>query len=185
MSVSNSKDNKYCLFWSMEFKKCKICNTGLFIPLEDHIDVFCKTSRYPQCLQYSLNQGHSEDTLNVGNQDGSNRRNHMRVESRNQITLVKLIQSDKIVNHVSTAAETLDISRGGMRLTTNSPVPQDTVIQFAFDKVFPSSFHRAMGQVEWCNKQIDEPGYQVGVSFQEERIVRAMDHYLGANYGTS
>ena len=185
MGTTPQKDGEFCPYWEKDAKKCKICNTGLFIPLDDHIEVYCKTQNYPQCLQYSLNQGNHLEIQGKTKGQGKNRRQHMRVPSRNQVTLVKLINTNKVVNHRTTMAETIDLSRGGMRLNLDTPLPHDTVIQFAFDDNFPSTFHNAMGQIEWCNKQIDEPGYQVGVSFKEDRLVRAMDHFLGTNFRTS
>lgn len=179
----NNKTN--CPFWTPETKKCQVCNTGIFIPLEDHISVYCTTSNYIKCMQYGLNKDLEIENRMGGLRVGHNRRQHMRVESNLQLTLVKLIESEEVVNHTPLTVETLDISRGGMRITTNSPLNRNTRVQFIFEKNFPSPTHKAMAEVQWCNKQIDDPGYQVGVAFHDTDIGNAMEHYLGNRYGTT
>lgn len=63
-------------------------------------------------------------------------------------------------------------------MTTDKPLTHETVIQFSFDDSFPEMLHEVTGQVEWCNKQVDEPGYQAGVSFRGAHIIEAMGRYL-------
>lgn len=158
--------------------KCRVSKGGLFIPLDDHIRTYCKTPYHPQCLQHAL---HSENRLKIierANQD-RNRRKFARVEACYKITLVKLIHSGAIVSHYSTFAETLDLSSGGMRLTTNTPLKNDSVLQFSFGNDFPESLQEGIGQVAWCNKEIDNPGYQAGISFQDDQTIEAMNLFLG------
>lgn len=89
-----------------------------------------------------------------------------------------MIQAGKIIKQFSEKATTLDMSKVGMRLQTNVPLVNDTVIQFAFNNNFPTTLRTGAGLVEWCNKQIDTPGYQAGVSFQSRWILEAMDIFL-------
>lgn len=167
-----------CPFWRPDFKKCHASNGGLFIPLDDHIDVYCKTSDYPQCLQYSMHVKAQLGVVEMVPNPGENRRKHKRHPSAHMVTLVKLIKSNKVVSHLSTAASTLDLSKGGMRLHLNQPLSDDTVIRFSFEDSLPETLREGTGQVQWCNKQIDDTGYQVGIAFQEEHLIKTMGLYL-------
>jgi len=173
------KLDKVCPFWSGESLKCRLCNDGLFIPLDDHIEVYCKTVNFPQCLQYSLYAESNSQSPGEKNNTGGNRRKYRRVETHHKMILVKSANSEELITHPSTIAQTLDVSMGGMRLAIDDPFVSDTIVQFSFDDSFPESLQAGKGKVEWCNKQIDEPGYQVGLSFQGKQSIDIMGFYLG------
>ncbi|BHH82920.1 PilZ domain-containing protein [Desulforhopalus sp. 52FAK] len=178
MGYPSKKSNTTCQFWSIDSKKCRVCNDGLFIPLEEHITAYCTTEDHYFCLQYSLHAPKHSDAGQDRSNKGRNRRQSLRIELSNQIDLLKMIKSGEIVEQLSEKAETLDISKIGMRLHTDIPLTSDTVIQFAFNKKFPKALRTGAGLVEWCNKQIDAPGYQAGISFQSTRLVEAMNTFL-------
>lgn len=106
----------------------------------------------------------------------------MRIKLNSNVKLIKMIKSGEIIEHISEKAETLDISKIGMRLHTDIPLTSDTVIQFSFNEKFPSAMRTGAGLVEWCNKQIDEPGYHAGISFQSGQMLEAIDNFLAPHY---
>lgn len=171
-SKPNNKD--ICPFWSVNSKKCRVCDDGLFIPLEKHIAAYCTSKDHPHCLQYSL---HAPKDQGAASQS-ANRRQTLRIKLSNQIQLLKLITSGQVIRQLTGKAETLDVSHIGMRLQTDIPLVHDSVVQFAFNDKFPSTLKKGVGVVEWCNKQIDSPGYQAGISFQSSKLVKAMDTFL-------
>ncbi len=179
MTKKSNKSNFNCPFWLADSLKCKLCNDGLFIPFDDHIKTYCKTVNHPQCLQYSLYADTQLKALEIPDTGFENRRIHPRIEVSHKITLVKSIKSGEIISHHSTIAKTLDLSRSGMRFAVDAPFLDDTVIQFSFDDSFPRALQSGIGRIRWCNKQIDEPGYQAGLSFQGEQTAEAMRLYLG------
>ncbi|PHR28993.1 MAG: hypothetical protein COA36_04755 [Desulfotalea sp.] len=168
---------KTCAFWSVDLKKCQVCKGGLFIPLDEHITSYCTSNDHHYCLQYCLHARKTKQT-DQDKQPSTNRRKSQRVEISKQVQLLKTIKSGKIINQISANAKTLDVSNVGMRLQTNVPLVNDTVIQFSFDDTFPVTLKTGAGLVEWCNKQIDSPGYQVGISFQSNWIIDAMHVFL-------
>lgn len=178
MANSLTTPSRQCPYWSETSKECRICQGGLFIPLDDHIEAYCTTLSYPQCLQYSFHPDQQRPLPDAVPHPASNRRQYPRVEACCKITLVQLITTGTVVAHFSAFAETLDLSRGGMRLATNKPLPDTALLTFSFDRSFPEKLHDATGQVMWCNKEIDSPGYQAGVSFRDEDTMDAMAHYL-------
>ncbi len=178
MAAQDSKKKVNCPFWSTESLKCRVCNGGLFIPLDDHMAVYCTTPAYPQCLQYELNSEKQLQIMEEASGARKNRRQYMRINASYKVILAKLVEAGEIVSHQSTVAKTLDVSKGGMRLTTEKPLLSNTVVQFSFDDSFPKSLQGGTGQVTWCNKQVDEPGYQAGISFRGDHLIEAMGSYL-------
>ncbi len=176
MAVKHIKYKNCCPFWSAISMKCTVCTDGLFIPLDDHKEVFCTTPDYPQCLQYSL----QEDVRlqkSKQNPEDSNRRKYTRFMTRQAVTLVKLKKSGKIVTHHATAT-TMDVSKGGMRLFSNKPLTNNTTLHFSFGNILPEIIQSGIGQVQWCRKETELDGYQAGISFKEELLIEAMGVYL-------
>lgn len=179
MATKDSKYQEACPFWSAQSLKCQLCQGGLFIPLDDHIDVYCKTLNYPQCMQYTLYSANHVQLMAKYRQANRNLRKYERIEICHKVTLVKLVGSGQVASHISTIGKTLDLSMGGMRLATEKPLINDTIVRFSFEEFFPKNLQEGTGQIAWCNKQIDEPGYQAGISFQDDHLIDAMGLYLG------
>ncbi len=102
----------------------------------------------------------------------------MRFETSRHLTLIKIFASGKLVSHAESDVKTIDVSKGGVRMATEKPLDSDTVVQISFDDATSQTLHEITGHIKWCNKQIDEPGYQTGVHFREEHIIEAMGRYL-------
>jgi len=107
-----------------------------------------------------------------------NRRKYLRVESSNELRLVKIFQSGKLMSNFLSEAKTIDMSEGGLRMTLEKPLADEALVQFSFDNTFSEEFQEVTGQIEWCNKLIDKPGYLAGLSFKGDHIRTAMGRYL-------
>ena len=179
MTEEDQKNTQRCPFWSAKAAKCTICDNGLFIPLDNHVEAFCKTSRFPACMQYALySENHIDLQEKVRNSE-VNRRKYLRIESSHTISLIKIFESGNLVSQEPYRALTIDISKNGMRLATDKPLVRNALVEFSFDDYFPLNIHEATGQIEWCNKQVDEPGYQAGVSFQGNHVIETLDRICG------
>jgi hypothetical protein len=178
MGSQQNTSRTICPFWAMNSKKCRVCRDGLFIPLDDHIEAFCVSEDYHHCLQYSLHAPNDRQADHLLNKHTGNRRQSNRIKLSNKIQLLKLIKSGEVIQDLAECAESLDFSHIGMRLLTTVPLIDDSVIQFSFSESFPAAMKTGAGLVQWCNKQIDGPGYQVGISFQSSWILEAMGRFL-------
>ncbi len=92
--------------------------------------------------------------------------------------MVKIFEFGKRLSHFLPEAKTIDMSKGGMRMAIDTPLADNAMVQFSLNESFPQTLNDITGQVEWCNKQIDVPGYQAGISFKEAHIIEAMGSYL-------
>lgn len=134
------------------------------------------------CLQYNLS--HDSNLLSdsrTDNLSSENRRKYDRIESTHRITLVRLSGSGKIASHFSTPASTIDMSMGGLRLRTQEPLINDTVVRFSFDDSVPQLLQSGTATIKWCYRLIDSSEYQAGLAFRSNQTVEAMGMYLGVH----
>jgi hypothetical protein len=178
MTAQNPKSHIKCPFWSARPRKCTIRGSGLFIPLDDHVEAFCKTSHFSACTQYTLHSEYQIGLLAKVRKTEANRRKYMRIATSHNITVVKIFKSKQLESQFSYAAKTIDISKSGLRVAIRNPLIHDTMVHCSFDDSFPQALHEVTGHVKWCNKQVDEPGYQVGLSFMGDHVVEAIEAFL-------
>lgn len=148
--------------------------------MEEHSEAFCLSPNFLRCPQFLQGNDFQQETKAI---DWANRRKATRINQQEPVTLAPRLRS-----RISSAnipkptrdftARTLDISKGGMRLFAPSPISRNSLIEFSFGRKFPEQLRKAMGKVQWCNMQIDEPGYQIGVAFTERGASRAMEGYI-------
>jgi hypothetical protein len=155
--------------------KCLVSRGGLFIPLDHHIELFCTTAEHCSCLQYISHQTHGEQLLIDNMQEKLNRRHYLRVEAKHRLKLMRMMAGG---SQLAVPAKVLDLSQGGMRVSLESPLTGDSLLQFSFEPSFPAGFHEGLGQVAWCHKEIAQAGYQAGIAFQDAAQIRAMASYL-------
>lgn len=169
---------KQCPYWINITRKCKIDRGGLFIPQEDHSEVFCTTSLYPRCLQFKMESENQLAIVEKRNKTLKNRRKHLRVHASYKVVIDRILQPDQAKVDCLATVRTLDLGMGGLRLATDNPLENNSIIHLLFGNTFPDNLQSATGQVLWCNKQIDEPGYQIGISFKNDELVEAMGNFL-------
>jgi len=168
-------ENVCCPFWSDLAQKCRISSDGLFIPLDDHIDVYCTTRDYPLCLQYSMNNDIPEIVDDPAERE--NRRNFPRTEAQYRVTLVKITETGRLAKHFSLHATTIDISKGGMRLATSEQLVDDTCIAFSFIDNMPQNMQSGIAKIRWSKKNEETGNYHAGLAF-EDPPARAIGVYF-------
>ncbi len=173
----NKKTSSTCEFWSESEHACKVCNSGLFIPLDDHIEIYCKTSEHVLCIQYNMNV---QTTSDEEKWSSVNRRKYMRIKERQKVSLVRLNESGNIVSHLPEKAHVLDLSMGGMRVNSREILMNDSIVQFTFagDDI-PSNMQTGIAKVRWSCPINNDTLYQVGLAFQNENTMEAIGRHLG------
>ena len=154
-----------CPFWSNLDQKCRISTGGLFIPLDDHIDIYCITEDYSLCLQYNMNNNIPEASNDVAIH--GNRRSFPRLEAQYRVTLVKITETGQLAKHFSLNATTVDISKGGMRLTTSEQLVDDTHIAFTFIDDLPKELQSGIAKIKWSKKNEATGDYYAGLAFED------------------
>ena len=170
-----------CQYWSPPNKTCEVKTLGLFIPLDDHIEYYCKRPEHILCQQYRLSQDMGPENGKVTPKIRTrNRREYPRVKSNHQLTLIRLSNSGHVISQDPSRASTLDLSSGGMRLTTRELLMNDSMIQFDFKGGLPSSLKSGLAKVKWCVPADNDLEYHAGLAFQSDQVIQAMGDYLGS-----
>ncbi len=172
-----------CPYWIAMISTCLKNDGGLFIPPDDHIARYCTEGRYPFCPRYSSDSGLVNRTAPVNRTTPQNRRASPRTRLQEWVTYsarphTGLPPAGRTTALDNLKAKILDISCGGMRLFTFPALTRQSLVELSFGADFPISLHHTTAQVAWCNKQIDEPGYQAGITFLEKGIIAAVSRYL-------
>lgn len=176
--AETTPDKNSCPYWSPISLKCSLCHEGLFIPLENHIEIYCRTEAYTMCTQYSLGYGSHQLAAAGDLASGNNRRRHPRILDRHRLTLVRLDRPGMPASQVATPARTIDLSPGGLRLQTAEPLVSDTVLQVSFDDLATDFPLTGTATVKWCRRLDDSADYQAGLAFTSDRMAEAMEQFL-------
>ena len=172
------QQRKICLFWSPIDRICKMQATGLFIPLDDHIEIYCQRAEHVLCQQYKLNASSHEEPQEAGTET-INRRMQLRVRGNYNLTLLRLNESGNVISDHPSIASTLDLSSAGMRLTTRELLMHNSIIQFHFKTSFPSPLKSGLAKVKWCKPAGNNLQYMAGVAFQSDQVIQAMNDCFG------
>ncbi len=175
LSKTNPHSNKEpsCPFW--EASKCgsKAGSDGIYIPLDDHVRLYCESSNYPLCSQYLECDEQGDDQV-------SNKRKRARINSKQPITIVYLNESGNVVSKEIQKTTTIDFSMGGMRLVTDEPIMKNSLIQFSLEDSKTSQHQKGIAISRWCNQLHDEDGYQVGFAYHNKETTLCMGHFFNS-----
>ncbi len=170
-----------CPFWECESGKCSLCHSGLFIPLDDHINTYCTTSNYVRCLQFKLGREKSPENFAASQlPEGiwANRRQYSRYKTEQQITFVRLVKTGEVVQHISTPARTVDMSKGGMKLAVDTALEKLSTIHFTFAPPFSEHICDLPARVSWCAKPDGIDQYHIGLEFKDQKSLSAIDEFM-------
>jgi len=164
-----------CPFWSPTTGNCKLSLEGLFIPLDDYIDSFCKSSNYSQCEQHRVNN--STEAIELYH-IVSERRQFDRQTGFQKITIVP---ADEYIDDAppQLSAQVVDFSQGGIRLLAPMQLDRDTAVTCSLDETFPEHLRSAAAMIRWCRPLLNNSGYQAGLSFRDDRISLALQSHAG------
>lgn len=159
-----SSSLKHCPYWLAKSRKCLISSKGLFIPLENHISIFCTTLKHTNCHLYRDELFLQQSGNSVSKQ---NRRRFNRFPGGKRLTLHQVTNTN---THevASKTAYTTNQSAGGIQIRTQSPLFHGSLISFSYDKSVKSADQKNLARVMWCQYQKDTLVYLAGLAFQSD-----------------
>lgn len=145
---------------------------GIFLPMEEHVSRYCRSSHYRYCKQYIRGCTGIEDTVRkFGLQMGSSdsRRSHERLLKKFPLRIYACDEQGKSVRLLSDNAETVDLSQGGigMRLPSQLEAGQQIALHFGAGFAIPGLSSK--GTICWCHAAGDDY-YQAGVAFAGNQV---------------
>ena len=172
---------KKCPYWiNGDGSECKMTKGGLFLPMPDHISIFCTTSRFTQCHQYIRGEELLQETARkFGCVDEEGRRKYRRVADRFQLTLSSCDEDMNPAEILDDKAFTVDLSLGGIRLETRRQVQPSGIVAFSFGSDFSIPDLSGTAEVRWCEPDHDKDGFVAGLEFSDCRMSQAIGSHMG------
>lgn len=178
---STQSSRKQCPYWGKNNShECKMTKGGLYIPMPEHINMFCLTSRYTFCHQYIRGcELLREAAKKYGFIVDGGRRRYRRVAERIPVS-VSLCDKDRgLIELIDEDAVTIDLSLGGLRLLSRRELPRDSLVSFGFGPDFTIPDLAGIGEVKWCELKSDSPLFEAGLAFSDFRVTQAIGSHLG------
>jgi hypothetical protein len=100
-----------------------------------------------------------------------NRRKHLRTASEHSLILRFLSDTNKLIWHTAGTAKTINLSDGGMQITTEGPLFSDSIIRFSYGNS-NSSQRLGLARVKWCHYRQEIMKYVAGLCFYKFKALR-------------
>lgn len=149
---------------------------GVYLPLPQHVKMFCQSSQYIQCHQYIKGSEEilaQEEIRKTGSDKINERRKFPRIA---QQLFLKMYVSD---SHLKASeihdfkAKTLDISFGGFRLESPRELMPGSIVCFESDEDDSSHNISGTGEVRWCKPSKKSDYFEFGIAFPDAIQFRA------------
>ncbi len=180
MLDTNNKNEieQVCSHWSPISKSCLLHQGGLFIPVDEHIKIYCQNSNYLTCQHFS--EQAKPRASSTWEEKEENRRRFKRIQKRYYLRLSEYKPSAIAEVPIDECACTVDLSAGGIRLESCHCLALDSLISFYLDKEFSGSGLRGIGKVRWCKTLENTPLFHVGLDFLDDVAALAIREHLDA-----
>jgi hypothetical protein len=171
-----------CPYWSInDNEECGMSKGGVYIPLPQHMKMFCLTSQYIQCHHYI--KGCESIRIQKENRKKETvvtdeRRKLRRFREELHLLLAVCDTRRKPPEIISFKARTIDVSLGGMRLESPEKVAAGSIVGFEMVEEFSGRGISGVGEVRWCRAQPDTDKFEFGIAFPDFNATPGMREHL-------
>ncbi|MEJ2690835.1 MAG: PilZ domain-containing protein [Deltaproteobacteria bacterium] len=158
---------------------CQMTRGGLYIPLAGHIEIFCKTTNYSSCPQYIRGLTLIRQSFCRPGEKAESRRQFQRVRNRIPLVISTCDEKGKPVKVIDRDAVTIDISLGGVRVSSNSEIPANKILHCSFQEGPEQMPVTGVGEVRWSSRTEGPLPFQAGLSFLDKTLPLAIGQRLG------
>ncbi|MCB2184737.1 MAG: PilZ domain-containing protein [Desulfobulbaceae bacterium] len=174
-------DNTKCPYWSKNnSKECRMTKGGLYIPMPEHIAMFCATARCTQCHQYIRGtELLQEAAKKYGFIVDGGRRRYWRVADR---VPLRVFVCDKERNNqeiLDDRAVTVDLGLGGLRIESHKKISRNTFVSLEFASELAQAGASGLGEVKWCEAKDGSSLFEAGIAFSDFGLTEAIGVHLG------
>ncbi len=165
-----------CPHWAPDDRRCLLSCSGLYLPVQEHIDIYCRGGNYASCSQF-INCV-DVDNKNTADHQGVNLRRFSRVPARFSFRLAAR-EADDVNRIIDDAATTVDFSPGGIRFESYRSLEKGARVIFSLNGEFAEPPLQGIGQVKWCHSLENAPLYHAGIAFADPEVAHAIRKRLG------
>ncbi len=143
---------------------------GIFLPMDEHVARYCRSSRFRYCQQYLRGCAGMEDAARKhGLSLSDSRRVHERRHEKFPLRVYACDSKGKLVALLSDNAETVDLSIGGLGMLSSEKLEAGQDVTIHFDAGFTIPGLSSKGTICWCEKA-DDGHYQAGLAFAGDKM---------------
>ncbi len=164
-----------CPHWAQNDRLCLLSCSGLYLPVQEHIDIYCRGGNFVSCSQF-INCMEVDKKTTADH--GMNLRRFSRVPARFSFRLAES-DADDVNRVIDAAATTVDLSPGGIRFESYRSLQKGKKVIFSLNGDFSERPLRGVGQVKWCHSLENAPLYHAGIAFADSKIASAISERLG------
>jgi len=159
-----------CPYLSHNAEECLLTSGGLYLPLPEHIDMFCKTSSFVKCHHYIVGCEEIRNATPKVAAGAVNRRHYRRVQERLSLVLAKYSTSGAACDILDSSAFTIDLSMGGIGFVSRHKILPKTKIKFTLGGGVTGPSLTGIGEVRWTEGDSMEPDlFLSGLSFMDSK----------------
>jgi len=170
-----------CQFWhSGDKSECLLTRGGIYIPLPDHIRMFCLTESYYKCPQYIRCHMLVEETApSCLTRYENSRRKYRRVKNKLSLLLASCNEKKEIGEILDREAHTIDIGLGGFQVNCGHNLSLDKTIAFTFGDDFSFPSYTAIGKIKWSQSAGER--FRAGIEFMDSATIQTVGNHLKHN----
>ncbi len=148
---------------------CLLVKEGLFLPMSQHVALYCVSSSYASCSYYQrLGISAQDEGRQREMETAVNRRRSIRIPNRYTFRFVGIADSGPEDTALREAdAWTVDISGYGLRFACRQPLSKEALISFSLGGDASVTGIRGTGRVVWCKPLDNSDCFQAGMVFVE------------------
>lgn len=171
-----------CPFYSTNrSNECGMTKGGMYIPMPEHVKMFCLSVRFSLCHQYV--RGCELIQHKVAKSGGivtGDRRRLPRFAERLSLTLMSYSNNVSQQESICDKVATIDMSLGGVRIEGSRELAKDSFVNFEFGPDSSSPGLSGVGEVKWCESQKDSDRFESGIAFSDLSSSRTLEVYLNS-----
>jgi hypothetical protein len=158
-----------CPHWDSSNRSCLLIKDGIFLPLEQHVAIFCLSAHFAACPQYRLPADTRFGTCEAGRML-DNRRRSIRIPSRHIFRFSEMTGSDLLPGIQEEDAWTIDLSDHGIRFATRQLLPPETVIHFTVQTNGRATKIEGSGRIIWSEPLVKTSQFHAAIAFTDQII---------------
>lgn len=185
-----------CPYWSNSTKSCLVSKQGLYLPVPEHINTYCRTGNHLSCPQFEQQDAdlpeYKNDSGKVADRrerkvvadrrdrKAADRRECARITGSYSLQLAGLKEDGNTTFLLDKKATTVDLSVGGIRLQTHCELPVNSMVSFSLNGASGPPV-QGIGQIKWCRSLTGSSVFHAGIVFSDGSTSGAMRRYLGSS----
>lgn len=180
MTKTGNAPNKCGYLCTDEDQACSMTKGGIYLPLKEHIEMFCKTPHFLECHQYVRGSKIGAKTgLEETYYRDNGRRQFRRLPDLLSLSLANCDEAGRPCHLIDGNACTIDLSPGGMRLESCQRLSPNDLIAFTFGPHFSTPNLVGVGQIMWSTASNQPDMYHAGLAFLDATTKQAIGHHMG------